>query len=205
MSEAAREEIASLMRELENQPLHVSHVTALALQLFDQLTSLHGCGERPRLLLQAAGHLHDIGHQYDYLGTGHHKESARLIREYPWKNFSPAEVMVIAQIARYHRKSIPGPKHDDFAALSESDQQSVRALAALLRVADALDRSHDQNVSSIRVEVLPNQLVFHLEARGPVWREVITAQKKGDLAHAVFQRDLVFKVGGELVKPEPPR
>src|SRR6266853_948719 len=106
MSESAREEVLSLMRAMESQPLHVAHVTQLALQLFDGLLLLHGLGERERLILEAAGYLHDIGHQFDYLKTGHHKESARMIREHPWTMFSPLETELIAQVARYHRKSM---------------------------------------------------------------------------------------------------
>src|SRR5438477_13095773 len=84
----ALEEVLALMQTMETRPLHVTHVTNLALQLFDGLSSLHGLGERERVLLEAAGYLHDIGHQFDYLGTGHHKESARLIREHPREEFN---------------------------------------------------------------------------------------------------------------------
>lgn len=196
---AAREEILALMRQKESRPGHVQHVALLALQLFDQLAGLHGLGERERLLLEAAGCLHDIGHGCPETGEGHHKESARLIREQPWKNFTPQEAEVIAQIARYHRKSMPELSHDEFRALSEWDRRTVQRLAALLRLADSLDRTHTQSVRRVRVELPVNRIVFRLEAAGPVLREVRAAQIKGDLAQAVFQRDLVFMVGDEEV------
>jgi exopolyphosphatase/guanosine-5'-triphosphate,3'-diphosphate pyrophosphatase len=202
MNEAdAREEILVLMREMEARQIHVQHVTALALELFDGLAELHGLGQRQRLLLEAAGHLHDIGHQYDYLGDGHHKESARLIRERAWRHFAPTEVEVIAQVARYHRKSMPELKHDEFKALTDWDRGLVQRLAALLRLADSLDRCHGQAVESVRVELRTNQIIFHLQAAGPVWREVKAARQKGDLAMAIFQRDLIFMVEGEEIKP----
>src|SRR2546427_5916351 len=141
MSAAALEEVFELMRAMESQPVHVSHVTNLALQLFDSLTPLHGLGERERLLLEAAGFLHDIGHQFDHLKTGHHNESARLIREHPWKSFTPDEVTVIALVARYHRKAMPEMTHVEFAALPGTHRRLVQHLAALLRLADALDRN----------------------------------------------------------------
>jgi exopolyphosphatase/guanosine-5'-triphosphate,3'-diphosphate pyrophosphatase len=205
MSASARDEVLALMRELETQPGHVAHVTDLALQLFDSLAPLHGLGEAERFLLEAAGYLHDIGHQYDYLGLGHHKQSARIIREHPWRNLSPPQVSVIALLACYHRKSMPDLKHERFAALPDSDRKIVQKLAAVLRLADSLDRSHEGGVSRVSAELLPNQIVFELQTTGPVWREVMTAHAKGDLAQAVFQRDLVFKVGGEVIKPERPR
>src|ERR1700690_2031937 len=92
MSAQALEEVLNLMRAMESRPLHVTHVTTLALQIFDSLVALHGLGAPERLLLEAAGYLHDIGHQFDHLGTGHHKESARMIREHPWRNFTPEDV-----------------------------------------------------------------------------------------------------------------
>jgi len=189
-----------LMRAKETRPVHVQHVAVLALQLFDQLVELHGFGERERLLLGAASHLHDIGHGIVVTGEGHHKESARLIREHPWTRFTPREVEIIAQVARYHRKSMPELSHDEFRALPDWDRWLVQRLAAMLRLADSLDRNHTQLVRSVRVELPTNRIVFHLEVTGPVLREVRAAQLKGDLAQAVFQRDLVFLVGGEEVR-----
>jgi len=198
---AAREEFLALMRELENKPIHVQHVARLALSLFDQLVTLHGLGPRERLLLEAGACLHDIGHQYGFTGEGHHKESARLIRERPWKHFTAPEVEVIAQVARYHRKAMPEMSHDEFRALDTWSRTTVQRLAAVLRLADSLDRTHQQVVRGVRVEILPNLLVLHLEAAGPIVRELRATQTKGDLAAAVFQRDLGFTAGGEPVKP----
>jgi len=190
----------ALMRDKEARPVHVQHVAMLALQLFDQLVELHGLGDRERLLLEAASHLHDIGHGIVVTGEGHHKESARLIREHPWTSFIPQEVEIFAQVARYHRKSIPEMAHEEFRALPDWGRRIVQRLAAMLRLADSLDRNHTQLVQSIRVELPTNRMVFHLEVIGPVIREVRAAQLKGDLARAVFQRDLIFLVGGEEVR-----
>ena len=204
MSEtAARDEALAFMRELELRPIHVEHVARLAGQLFDQLVALHGLGPQERLLLEAAALLHDIGQRPDPLAEGHHKWAARLIRERPWANFSPPEVEVIAQVARYHRKSMPETAHDEFRALDPPSRRIVQCLAALLRLADSLDRSHQQSVREVRVEIRPNQLLFHLDATAPLLREVAAAHSKGDLAIAVFQRDLVFLMGNEEIKPGP--
>ena len=197
---AARGEVLALMNARESRPAHVHHVATLALQLYDQLTELHGLGQRERLLLEASAYLHDIGHNSLATGEGHHKESARLIREYPWENFNPHEIEIIAQTARYHRKSMPEMSHEEFRALPDWDRRVVQRLAALLRLADSLDRNHAQLVGKVRVELPVNRIVFHLEVAGPILREVRAAQIKGDLAQAVFQRDLVFMVGDEVVQ-----
>lgn len=204
MSETtSRDEAYAFMRELELRPVHVEHVARLAVQLFGQLVELHGLGPREQLLLEAAALLHDIGQGHDPLAEGHHKRAARLIRERAWTHFSPAEVEVIAQVARYHRKAMPEVNHDEFRALDSWNRRVVQCLAALLRLADSLDRSHQQSVREVRVEVRPNQLLFNLDATGPVQREVTAAHNKGDLAMAFFQRDLVFLVGNEEIKPAP--
>ena len=204
MSEtAARDEALAFMRELELRPVHVEHVARLATQLFDQLFDLHGLGPRERVLLEAAAWLHDIGQGQDPLAEGHHKRAARLIRQRPWVHFSPPEVELIAQVARYHRKAMPETAHDEFRALDPRNRRIVQCLAALLRLADSLDRSHHQAVRDVRVEIRPNQLLFRLDASEPILREVTAAHAKGDLAVVVFQRDLVFLAGNEIIRPGP--
>lgn len=197
----AREETVSFMLEHEVRPEHARHVSALALQLFDQLAALHELGQRESLLLEAAALLHDIGHGAEPVTGGHHRESARMIREHSWKCFAPPEVEIIAQVARYHRKGMPENAHEEFVALTERDRRIVQRLAALLRLADAFDRSHGQHIQRVRVELPVNKIDFHLESEGPVLREVMAARIKGDLAQAVFQRDLRFMFDGEEIEP----
>ena len=197
----ARDEMLAFMRENEVRPAHVRQVARLALELFDQLAVLHGLGSRERLLLEAAAHLHDIGHRTLPPGSSHHYEAARMIREHPWKHFIGPEVEVIAQVARYHRKAMPEMSHDEFKALNEWDRRVVQRLAAMLRLADAFDRSHAQHIERVVVELPANRIVLRLESAGPVLREVQAAHLKGDLARLVFQRDLVFMFGGDEMKP----
>jgi len=201
---AARAEFLALMTELEIRPIHVRHVARLALQLFDGLAGLHGLGARERLLLEAASHLHDIGHRSENPALGHHHESARMIRQHGWQNFTPPEVELIAQIARYHRKSMPEMEHEEFRKLRDWDRRLVQRLAALLRLADSLDKTHAQIIQSVGIDLPVNRIIFRIEASGPVVHEVRAAIRKGDLAMAVFQRDLFFMVGNEIVNPPEP-
>ena len=191
--EHARGEFLDLMRRLETEPEHVLQVTALALRLFDQLSPLHQLSSAERLLLEAASCLHDTGWTVAKDGSGHHKESARLIRAHPWQHFSAAEVEIIAQVARYHRKAVPGADHPEFIALNEHDRSNVQQLAALLRIADALDRSHLQRVKRIDVEIAEQRLHFKLLTAKRVEVEILAAQKKGNLAEALWKRTLEFE------------
>ncbi len=191
---AAQEEIHALMQALEEEPPHVRHVAALAVQLFDELEDLHGLGDHDRFVLEAAGLLHDIGWSVARDGKGHHRQSARLIREHGWKSLGGESVELIAQVARYHRKSPPDLEHEEFAALSPAERHRVQQLAALLRIADGLDRGHQAHVTGVSVEILPGTLVLRLHSEHACRREVASATKKGDLAAEVFRRLVAFVI-----------
>ena len=189
---AAREEVLGLMRALEEEVHHVRHVAGLAVHLFDELEDLHGLGDHDRFILESAGHLHDIGWSAARDGRGHHRESARLIREHGWKHLNPGSIELMALVARYHRKSLPDLEHEEYAALSPAERLRVQQLAALLRIADGLDRSHQQHITHLSVEIFPGRLLIHLTAGRPASREMAAALKKADLARAVFQREIEF-------------
>jgi len=186
---AARDEALALMQALEEDPHHVLHVAVLAVHLFDELEDLHGLGDTDRLLLESAALLHDIGWSVAPDGRGHHRESARLIREHHWVNFTAGTVNVVAQIARYHRKSPPDLEHEDFAALAPRERERVQQLAAILRIADGLDRRHVQSVQHLSAEILPGRVVIHLSGRPPLTKEMDAGRRKSDLATSIFHRE----------------
>ena len=118
--------------------------------LFDQLAPWHGLDDRHRELLEAAALLANVGLFISH--SGHHKHSYYVIRNSEHlTGFTDGEVELIAQVARYHRKSAPRRKHAEFAALGRDDQHRVRVLAGLLRVAVGLDRNHGAHVASVGV------------------------------------------------------
>ena len=190
--DAARTEVMALMQALEEEPHHVQQVSRLAVQLFDALEELHHLGDHDRLILEAAGLLHDIGWSVAHGGKGHHRESARLIREHLWTVFNAESVTILAQVARYHRKSMPTLEHEEFAALSPAERLRVQQLAALLRIADGMDRSHQQLVKELAVELQPGRIIVRLVTERSASREVAAAGKKSDLARSVFQREIEF-------------
>jgi len=103
------------------------------------------------LLLRAAAILHDIGDFVHY--SGHHKHSYYLIQHADIMGVTPEERAIIANIARYHRKGPPDAAHANFSALSKEARGKVRGLAAILRIADALDREHKGKIESVRAAV----------------------------------------------------
>ncbi len=130
---------------------HAEHVKQTALKLFDELQPLHKLGYAERELLEAAGILHDVG--YHISQDQHHKHSFYIISNCIMPGFTNDEAEVIANIARYHRKSHPKKKHENFAKLTKQKQDIVALLAAFLRIGEGIDRRQIQNVKDITVKV----------------------------------------------------
>ncbi len=144
--------VRRLARQLDPDPAHAQVTGALAVQLFDRTTKLHRLGDWEREILESAAIAHNVGLFISH--SSHHKHSYYVIRNSEHlTGFTQHEIELIAQIARYHRKSHPSDKHPPFAGLSDQDKQLVRVLAGLLRVAIGLDRSHKGSVKNLRVFV----------------------------------------------------
>lgn len=141
---------------------HIERATALALQLFDGLAPLHHLGDADRDLLEAAGLLHNVGLFISH--AAHHRHSYYVIRNTDQLvGFTDREVELIAQVARYHRKSEPKPGHAEFQALSEADRHRVRLLAGMLRLAIALDRTRSGGVVAVTVRPVADEPPVHID------------------------------------------
>ena len=138
-------------RRLHFESEHAESVLTLARDLFDATRELHGLGNRARVLLEAAALLHDIGVAVN--NDGHHKHSQYLIESTEIVGLGDYERHLVAMLARYHRKAVPSRDHGDFMALRRRDRAMVERLAALLRLADALDRQHAGVVTGVAVEI----------------------------------------------------
>jgi exopolyphosphatase/guanosine-5'-triphosphate,3'-diphosphate pyrophosphatase len=149
LSDLRRRSVMHLAELTDEDVTHSEWVARLALDLFDATAERHGLGEESRELLEASALLANVGLFVSH--AGHHKHSYYVIRNSEHlTGFTDREVEVIAQVARYHRKSGPKKKHPEFAELAKADQDRVRILAALLRVAVGLDRNHAQRVAGVR-------------------------------------------------------
>ena len=174
----------ALLRKYDADQRHAEHVGSLATSLFDQLKSVHKLGKRDRLLLELAALLHEVG---NYIGIpGHHRHAFYIISETPILGLTDEELLVVANLARYHRKAMPDPEHECFAMLSEEDQERVRSLAAILRVADALDHDHKQRVLAVKAKAGDSKLKLKVRARGDTTLDEWALQNKGDLFQEEF-------------------
>lgn len=141
---------------------HCEHVARLAASLCFQLSERYGLTPEDQSLVEAAAQLQDVGYLINY--DRHHKHSFHLILNSRLPGFQPHELELIANIARYHRGSKPKKKHANFRHLSRRDQQRVRRLAAILRLAGGFDRSHSQQVREVEVRIKPREVEMRLVA-----------------------------------------
>ncbi len=170
-----RRSIESLARAGESEKEHAQHVTRLTLRLFDEFGSLglHPYGSYERELLEYAALLHDVGVFVAH--NGHHRHSYYLIRHSPLAGFTNEEIDVIANLAYFHRKSLPKRRHTHFQALPRPTQRLVRKLSVLLRLAEGMDRSHLGLVRDVEAAVahprerLELTLVSDADPRLEVW------------------------------------
>jgi exopolyphosphatase / guanosine-5'-triphosphate,3'-diphosphate pyrophosphatase len=176
---------------------HAEQVRALALALFDKLGAHLGCRPEDREILADAALLHDVGYHIGF--RGHHKHSYHLIVHAELLGVSPAEQVMVANVARYHRGKRPRKQDENLAGLSPEVRKRVRRLAAILRVADGLDRGHMNAVRGVRVRWLRRAVrITPVPARRnrALRLEVWGAQRKSDLLARVAKRPV------EIVAPD---
>ena len=176
--------VRNLAAQYDSDLAHTEHVARLALAMWDEL----GSGDpEERELLWAAAMLHDIGTAIDY--DDHHKHSRYLILNAGLPGFSPRETALIGQMARYHRKG--SPTLGQFSALArKGDDELLNRCAAVLRLAEQLERSRDQAVDEVRVEIDNGRVELHLEAHEDVTIARWAAQRQTDVFKKAFGRDL---------------
>jgi exopolyphosphatase/guanosine-5'-triphosphate,3'-diphosphate pyrophosphatase len=191
MMDALTQESLALRARYDEEPGHSDHVAALAARIFDGLRPWHGYGSRPRDLLHSAALLHDIGWSQSPDGKGHHKWSARLILDHPWRTLTPEEMSQVAQIARYHRKAPPQPDHAEFHALKASAQKMVMILGGILRIADALDRTHTGKVARVEASAAKEAIVVRIESAGTWNAERVAFEVKSDMLQIAAQRTVL--------------
>jgi exopolyphosphatase/guanosine-5'-triphosphate,3'-diphosphate pyrophosphatase len=138
----------NMARNYQYQKHHSNHVRFLAGRLFEQLTPPYGYGSGEHELLDAAALLHDLGRIVGY--AGHHKHSQTLIEHNGLPGFSPREIALIALLARYHRKGDPDTS-DYQLLLSDDDSTLLMHLAAILRLAECLERGRNAAVDDVIV------------------------------------------------------
>lgn len=184
--------VHALGRRFGYEEGHAQCVARYAEKIFDTLAESYGFTRHQRTLLSAAALLHDIG--YHIAHESHHKHTLYLIQNSELTGFSEDERAVIANIARYHRGSPPKERHLDFAALNMPDRESVVRLSGILRLADALDRSHEGKVTDLECDVTKDSVRLTLHTSSNCEKEVFELQRKSALFEEAFGSKLEVNV-----------
>ncbi len=184
-------EVRAFAQRVRYDVSHSEHVSRLALSIFDQLAAqipdaTGAWGRRSvRDLLQAAAILHDVGILIEY--RRHHRHSQQMILQADLPSLTRREIAIISCVARYHRRRPPRSDDTHYDQLSGDDQRLVCELAGILRIADGLDRLHDQSVLEVRVQVQPNEVGFELLSPEPAEPNRKLAAAKSDLFARTFR------------------
>ena len=170
---------------------HARVVASLAVQLFDALQPEHGLGATERLYLEVAALLHDIG--LYIANRAHHKHSLYLISASEIFGIGGTQLRVVANVARYHRRAMPQKRHPEYMALPRRERSLVNKLAAILRLADSLDREHGSRNKVVKVERTEDGIVIWVPRRGgDMEAELAAFETKKDLFEEVYGREVTL-------------
>jgi exopolyphosphatase/guanosine-5'-triphosphate,3'-diphosphate pyrophosphatase len=167
---------------------HARKVAELAHRLFESLQPLHQLPSAHGKLLEASGYLHDIGHFVS--ASSHHKHSHYLVSNSDLPGFTDLERQVIASLCRYHRKSMPTSRHAPFQAFDADTRRAITLMAPLLRIADSLDRSHEQRVEALQVQVRNGSVILALESPSDTDLEMWAVERVADAFRATYETSL---------------
>lgn len=173
---------------------HGQQIRRLTMQLFDQLQELHGLTRHDRLLLKVAAILHEVG---SYINPKkHHHHSQYIILNSEIFGLSRADVEVVGLLARYHRHGAPTTAEPTYALLNQTDRLRVQKLAALLRVAEAMERAHSRRIRSFSVRANARRLELLVPDVGDLTLENLALRTKGALFSDIFGQDIVLLAAG---------
>jgi exopolyphosphatase/guanosine-5'-triphosphate,3'-diphosphate pyrophosphatase len=179
---------------------HAEQVQRLALSLFGQLSSLHRLNDRYRELLGYACLLHDVGYMISH--KGHHKHSYYLIRNGGLQGFTEQEIEIIANIARYHRKAWPRKSHYSYKQLDRDGREAVQKLIPILRLANALDRTHYSVVDGLDCRVCDDRVEVTVHSAKDMELEMWTARRQCPLFEREYGVTVAVSLASESMEPQ---
>jgi exopolyphosphatase / guanosine-5'-triphosphate,3'-diphosphate pyrophosphatase len=190
--EARRRSVTALARRFGALNGHGPQVARLATKIFDAAAPVLKVGPQARELLEHAALLHDIGRVIDH--DRHNRHTYYLVKNAELLGFDPLEIEIIAQAARGHRKPSARLDSPEFRALNPAKRHLVRSIAAVLRLADALDRSHFSVVKDINIRRSPERFSITVDAAGgQADLELWTCERRSDLLSRLLSRQVTVR------------
>lgn len=181
----------SLGRRYQYDENHAERVREMSELLFDELRAEQRMNDTHRLYLQVAALLHDIGL---FVGTrGHHKHSQYLIGASGLFGLRQGELEIIGNVARYHRRALPQRSHTAYTSLERDERMLVSKLAAILRVANALDKLYAQKVSDLKVTREGDRIVLTFPTVSDLTMEKVSLADRSDLFTEIFGKQIILR------------
>ena len=181
-----RREVEDMCRRYGVSLEHARKVAHIAGLLFTPLHPLHQLPPASGKLLEAAAYLLDVGHYIS--GVSHHKHSYYVVANSDMPGFTDRERLLIASLCRYHRKSMPSPVHGAYQSLSAEERRVLTLLTPILRLADNLDRSHEQSIDGVECELHDGEVALQVHSHGDIDLVEWGAQRAGEAFQQVYNR-----------------
>jgi exopolyphosphatase / guanosine-5'-triphosphate,3'-diphosphate pyrophosphatase len=182
-----RAEVEEMCRRYGVSLAHARKVASISAMLYTSLQPLHKLPAAPGKLLEAAAYLHDVGHYVS--SVGHHKHSWYLVANADMPGFTERERVLIAAMCRYHRKALPNAEHNAFQPLNAEEKRRVTMAIPILRLADNLDRSHEQRIEAVECKVLERgDVVLQVRSSGNIDLEQWAAERAGESFRQIYGR-----------------
>ena len=178
-------DVFAIGRRFGYEEQHAMQVATIAEKIFDGLAPHFGLKRHERTLLSAAALLHDVGYHISH--EAHHKHSLYLIRHSEMTGFSESEKAVIANVARYHRKSLPRRSHPEYAVLDKNDKETVRRLSSILRLADGLDRTYNSRVLDLLIDKKGREVTLTLVSELDCSNEIYATRMKKEAFEKTYK------------------
>jgi exopolyphosphatase/guanosine-5'-triphosphate,3'-diphosphate pyrophosphatase len=183
-----RSEVEEMCRRFGVSLDHARKVAHISSLLFTALEPLHRLPPAAGKVLEAAAYLHDVGHYVSSIG--HHKHSYYVVLHSDMPGFTDRERVQIATLCRYHRKALPNAVHGAYQSLSAEEKRILSLEIPLLRLADNLDRSHEQRIQALDCRLRNGDVLLQVHSKGDIDLEQWGAERAGDLFRQVYDRQI---------------
>jgi len=188
LSRDQRREVENMGRRYGVALDHARKVAEISSLLFTALETLHELTPAHGKMLEAAAYLIDVGHYVS--DASHHKHSWYVVANSDLAGFTERERLLIAALCRYHRKSLPNPEHSAYQVLTTDEKRTLMLLVPILRLADNLDRSHDQRIRSVECRIRDGQVLLQVHSQGDIDLEQWAAEQAATAFQQVYQRPI---------------
>ncbi len=194
-----RRSVVLFARRMYSSIAHARQVAVLSERVFEDLRSLHGLRETHRHLLEFAALLHDVGLVVNR--SAHHRHTLYLVQHADLAGFSEREQAIIANVARYHRRSAPKSRHEAYMALASDDRELVKKLSTMLRLANSLDRGHCGNIRGLECTVDERRINVLIEPHDDPSVEIQATRFVAPHFERVFGRQLDVQIADRRLRP----